>query len=106
MNSTATPSPSGDSHQFEVELSSHSIARYRERLRPCLDHQLAGDELEQLLSNNCEIAFDRPNWVGPGREDADAWALVGQTIALPLVEEAERSRRKRRRRVTRQRRSF
>lgn len=122
MERTTTPSPAPNSTRVEVELSSHCIERFNERVKPCFDHQRAADELERLLSVHGEIALKVPDWLAtPYRDRADAWALLGPGIALPLLDAGnrfvatttmvsggisggERSRRTRRRKALRQRR--
>jgi hypothetical protein len=67
-----------------VRLSAHCIERFRARFRPALDADEAGAELEAMLPCG-KIAVEPPTWLADRRREPDAYLLLGDDMAMPLV---------------------
>jgi len=69
----------------EFDLSRHAVERYNERVRPTLDLDQAGDELEQLRAECGEWSEEPPYWVNlPDDYQADGWLRLGDGIAFTV----------------------
>lgn len=91
MFHTTFTSPVGDNEaRVEVELSHHCIERFIQRVRPCLERNQAEEQLARLVANSC-VRVRCPDWMGSYEAgEADAWANIGPSIALPLVSSDDR----------------
>jgi hypothetical protein len=67
-----------------VSLSRHCIERFRARFRPALDAATAGAELEAILPCG-RIAVEPPPWLADRRREPDAYLLLGDDVAMPLM---------------------
>lgn len=66
-----------------VIVCEHAVRRYHERVRPGLDLTMAGRELRKLI-HGARLHPDGPAWT-TARPKTVAWILLGDDIALPLV---------------------
>jgi len=64
-------------------LSSHAIERYRDRVKPHLTFEEAGDELRRLV-RHATISSQRPSWTNDEREDA-TYAVLSDGIVLVVL---------------------
>jgi hypothetical protein len=79
-----TPSTDEPELSAELDLSTHCVHRFRERVRPTLCLEAAKAELIRLLSEFGEVTSTRPGWIRtPGRHQTDGWIVV-EDLALPL----------------------
>lgn len=76
--------------RHEVFLTDHAIRRYVERVRPGLPRSVAARELVYLLRAVAVMAEYPPSWVNPNPDapPADEWLLIGDDVALPVVDRA------------------
>ena len=66
-----------------IELSSHAVDRFRERVRPGLDPEAACDELARLAAIG-ELHDEAPAWLAARqRQEATAYLVAGDVV-LPL----------------------
>ena len=75
---------------WTVELTRHCVERYRERFCPALDLVAAESRLEQVL-DFARLEPHAPAWVVPNAKPTAAYLIVGDDLAVPLVETGSRS---------------
>lgn len=66
-----------------IHVSDHAVVRYRERVRPGLDHGQACSDLQRLLEHGF-ISSRAPLWLRTTQAQRSAYYLVVGDIALPL----------------------
>jgi hypothetical protein len=72
---------------MRLHFSAHAVTRYGERVRPGLPRHMLARELEVVLKQ-AEIVLEPPEWcsyIPRVDTDADAYALIGDGILLPLA---------------------
>jgi hypothetical protein len=68
-----------------VELTGHSIERFRERCRPALDFAAAKRELKRLVASHAVVDAEPPEWfAGRARMSAEAFIVISEEIVLPV----------------------
>jgi hypothetical protein len=77
------PVPSPDT----VMLSAHAVEQYQHRVKPGLDVDTAGGELERLRLLG-EISAEAPDWVNAAKP-APYYLLLGDAIVLPLAPQGD-----------------
>lgn len=90
MEPPSAPSRIVPCQRVEIELTSHSVERFNEHFRPCLDFAAAKEELQRLLERHAFLSYSRPSWVIPlGAQDSCvAYVEIEGVLALPLVPHA------------------
>ena len=68
---------------FTIELSTHAIERFAQRVRPGLDPAAAAEQLAQLALAG-ELRDEPPSWHLAGAAQIAPWYLVIADIVLPL----------------------
>lgn len=66
-----------------IRLSDHAVIRYRERVRPGLEHGQAHRDLERLLRYGF-ISSRAPLWLHTTQAQRSAYYLIVGDIVLPL----------------------
>lgn len=78
-----------------VEFTNTSLRRFMQLVRPTLDGQSVEPELMRVLDACARLVPERPAWAGPVDEEhrdpefeeyAEAWLMLGDDIAFPIVE--------------------
>jgi hypothetical protein len=83
-----SPLPSTPLDTELVELSSHALVRYRERVKPALAFEAASRELFALLAVG-EHVCEAPSWLAAKqRTVAEAYLVIGDDLVLPLARTA------------------
>jgi hypothetical protein len=75
---------------WTVELTAHCVERFRERFCPGLDLEAAEDRLANLL-DHARFDVRPPTWLVQMPRPAAAYLVVGDDLALPLLERGSRS---------------
>lgn len=68
---------------LEIQLTTHAIERFQQRVRPGLDLEAAGDELARLLAT-AAIVQDPPDWFARRQARVACSYLVVGDLVLPL----------------------
>lgn len=68
----------------EVRLSRHCVDRFHARFRPGADEARAEAELRAMLPC-AQLVHEAPAWLAERRREADAYLVIGDDLAMPLV---------------------
>jgi len=68
----------------DVRLSRHCVDRFHARFRPAADAARAEAELRAMLPC-ADLVHEVPEWLEERRRSADAYLVIGDDLAMPLV---------------------
>ncbi len=66
-----------------IDLSRHAVCRYRERIRPALEHEDAHQDLRRLIKLG-QVSTTPPSWLEQRAFQTAALYLVVGDVVLPL----------------------
>lgn len=69
---------------FSVQFSDHAIARYRQRCKPGLDHENAGQDLGRIADLG-RVLTEAPHWLAERARQASPLYLEVGDVVFPLV---------------------
>ncbi len=70
---------------FEIDLTTHCVERFNQRVRPTLDHECARRELRRLLDIG-RVRTEAPAWLATRtRQASDRYLVIEPDLVLPLV---------------------